>query len=27
VGANDGSTSPEWLALVGTRPNVSILLA
>lgn len=27
AGANDGSTSAEWLALVGTRPNVSILLA
>ena len=26
-GANDGSTSPEWLALVATRPNVTIALA
>ena len=26
-GANDGSTSAEWIALVGTRPNVTILLA
>ena len=27
AGANDGSTSPEWLELVATRPNVTILLA
>lgn len=27
AGANDGSTSPEWLALKATRPNVTILLA
>ena len=26
-GANDGSTSPEWLALVATRPNWGIGLA
>lgn len=26
-GANDGSTSPEWLALVATRQNVTIALA
>lgn len=27
AGANDGSTSAEWLALKATRPNVTILLA
>lgn len=27
AGANDGSTSSEWLALKDTRPNVTILLA
>ena len=26
-GSNDGSTSAEWLGLVGTRPNVTVLLA
>lgn len=26
-GANDGSTSPAWLALVDTRPNATIALA
>ena len=27
AGANDGSTSAEWLALVGTKPNWTISLA